>query len=852
MQVNSINILMNFKEFVKNKLVLQEVSHDVADKLPAFLQGGAPFDHIFGDKKRIVEPMKKVSEYHDKIRNSIIEDYELDFEKWAGFKITDKDKKNPIRIGKLLSQRKQTIEKYLRNAPNETETDSINKLNFQDQLRHIDDLLKVTNLQQAYLDAQKSSYYVIYSRMPIDVVRMSDHQWSSCHSEGGDYFYCALADASLNAGIAYVVTEEDLQKIDDLQKDEIFKDSARGVDGIIPQARIRIRSVYDKAGNSLAVPSLKVYKNNKFTMGEDFKTQVIDWAKRQDVSNIDWENTLTLRGGSYEDWGTEIDKTVNAIWGKDISYDHNKEDESEWENETRDDYAQQEEHWWDEQRDEFDPDPIYEHVFGLDSFGDYFDIEYDINGSDLKLAYIIPDNILEKLKSSPKWGSVEIKKPLSTKYSWDRNDTLYASIGEDDKLHFVIDKQFSAHDYGEYYGPEDGGRFRDEKLQDDVQDYFVKLLTSFIGEAYMDEEVGFTELRMLMNKTICDFYGVEYEKAAQEDVEDLQTFVEKKGNTKDELGQFTIPSFVPQIGAGHGGYIRELTGPEEQINNIVSMTYEIYDKLGRFVEKKYKLPDDIVFDLFSFSICIPEKMTPRKFGGTSGVGGFWFRNESTKSGKAALKIDIVISQEELDYIIDHGIISNTTKALIDLRDQFEHEYLEGVKTIFDLDDALNRLVPPSEYDDLKKQGQMELDLSSINRDMTTRFDAFIKKIFQEGLGDMGQGGLAKRGGAGTTPISSSSSTSAPKQVAGGVQMKHSNGPITSKTPTSGGISNKPMDYGAILNDPTAFELFQSDPNNIEGFRQHMTDPKNFANLQNSIKDPKAWTTVAQLLASPQQ
>jgi hypothetical protein len=849
MQVNSINILMNFKDFVKNKLVLQEVSYNVANKIPAFLQGVAPFDHIFGDKKRIVEPMKKVSEYHDKIRNSIIEDYELDFEKWIGYKITDKDKKNPIRIGKLLSQRKQAIERYIKDATNKSEIDNYTILGFQNQLGNIDKLLKVTNLQQAYLDAQKSSYYVIYSRMPIDVVRMSDHQWTSCHSEGNDYFYCALADASLNAGIAYVVTEEDLQKIDDLQKDEIFKDSARGIDGIIPQARIRIRSVYDEDGNSLAVPSLKVYKNNKFTMAEDFKTQVIDWAKRQDTSNIDWENTLTLRGGSYEDWGTEIDKTIKDIWGKDISYEHNKEDESDWEDDVRGSYEQQEEHWWDEQRDEFNPDPIYEYVFGLDSFGDYFDIEYDINGSDLKLAYIIPGNILEKIKSSPKWGSVEIKKSLPTRYGWEREDTLYASIGEDDKLHFVIDKHFSAHDYGEYYGPEDGGHFRDEKLRSDVQDYFVKILTNFVAEAYMDEEVGFTELRMLMNKTICDFYDVEYEKAAQEEVEDLQTFVEKKGNTEDELGQFIIPSFVPQIEAGYGGYVRELVGPMEQINNIVSLTYEIYDKLGRFVEKKYELPDDISFDLFSLSICVPEQMTPRKFGGTAGVGGFWFRNESTKSRKPVLKIDISINQETLDYIIDHGIISSSTKALIDLRDQFEHEYLEGVKTIFDLEDILNKLIPPSDYEDLKKQGQMELDLSSINRDMTTKFDAFIKKIFQEGLGNMGQGGLSQRGGAGTSPSANSSST-APKKVAGGVQMQFSKGPTASKTPT--GTSSQPLDYGAILNDPTAFELFQSDPNNIEGFRQHMADPKNFKNLEQSIKDPKAWTTVAQLLASPQQ
>lgn len=840
---------MNFKEFYKTKLV-HEVSHNVANKIPAFLKGAAPFDHIFGDAKRIAEPMKKISDYHSKIRNSIIEDYELDFEKWVGFKITDKDKKNPIRIGKLLSQRKQSVEKYLKDAPNETELDNLNILSFRNQLQEIDQLLKVVNLQKTYVDAQKSTYYIIYSRLPIDVVRMSDHEWKSCHSEKGDYFYCALADATLNAGIAYVVTEEDLQKIDDLQKDEIFKDTKRDIEGIMPQARIRIRSVYDKNGNSLAVPATRVYKNNKFNLVEEFKQQVIEWAKRQDISDIDWDNTLTLRGGSYEDYGTKIDQMVKTIWGKDIDYDHKEEDEEEWRNEVRDDFENQEEQWWDEQRDDFDPDSIYNDVFGVDYYEKYFDIEYDINDGSLKLAYDIPDAILAKLKISPKWGHIGlIEKEWRYKKAHNPDDAVYARIQEK-KLQFLIRKEYSARDYGEYYGPDGGGgRFREEKLKEDVQDYFIEILASFIGDAYMDEDAGFTELRMLMNDTLCKEYGVNYKVSDPEELEELETFVARRGHVHDELGQFSIPSFVPQIEPR--GWIRELVGPVEQIKNLVEFSYIISDKIGKIMESKFDLPDGLVFDLFDICINIPDKMMTQRFDKTGkstySSSGIQFFNMPTASGKPAMIIKVMLALDDLDYIIDNGLTSMATKALVYLRDEFYDEYLKDAKNIIDLENTLNKLVPPNDYTELKKQGQMELDLSSINRTMT-KFDEFIKKLYEEGFGSTNTGtDLSKRG------PSNSTVTSAPKTgmtQPSGITPKYTNTAAKPMNPTAGSSANKPMDYGAIFSDPTALEIFNSDPKNFEGFRKHMKEnPKNFETFKNSIKDPNIMTNITQMLLS---
>ena len=56
--------------------------------------------------------------------------------------------------------------------------------------------------------------HVILSRHPIDVLRMSDiSNIHSCHSEGSEYFQCAVAEAKGHGPIAYAVTEAQLNKL---------------------------------------------------------------------------------------------------------------------------------------------------------------------------------------------------------------------------------------------------------------------------------------------------------------------------------------------------------------------------------------------------------------------------------------------------------------------------------------------------------------------------------------------------------------------------------------------------------------------------------------------------------------
>jgi len=70
-------------------------------------------------------------------------------------------------------------------------------------------------LQQGLTSEDKAeNMHVILSRHPIDVLRMSDiSNIHSCHSEGSEYFHCAIQEAKGHGPIAYAVTEAELNKL---------------------------------------------------------------------------------------------------------------------------------------------------------------------------------------------------------------------------------------------------------------------------------------------------------------------------------------------------------------------------------------------------------------------------------------------------------------------------------------------------------------------------------------------------------------------------------------------------------------------------------------------------------------
>lgn len=159
-------------------------------------------------------------------------------------------------------------------------------------------------------------YSIILSRVPVDVLRMSDHDGiESCHSQPsnygtGGYFYCAIAEAQNEGAIAYVVNTEDLKNID-LNSPEIFSDRERGIKGIRPIARLRLRTLKDTAKDqTIAVPERRTYglsingfkefitKELAKEQKDIFITQTEDGKKELTLPQA---TKLTRIGGSYQD-----------------------------------------------------------------------------------------------------------------------------------------------------------------------------------------------------------------------------------------------------------------------------------------------------------------------------------------------------------------------------------------------------------------------------------------------------------------------------------------------------------------------------------------------------------------------
>ena len=191
------------------------------------------------------------------------------------------------------------------------------------------------------------AYYIIITRHPIDVLRMSDfdeiyscHSPPSHHRQSGESFYkCAVAEAHGHGAVAYAVGGDDLEKayqtmpgyplddplelndIESFQEGEIFWDDKRDEGFIEPVSRLRLRQVRyyedrpDDDGVQLAIPEEKVY--GKKIPG--FRETVFDWARENqkeaisgvpvkkgepfiggEVLGVDLERFVKF-GGSYED-----------------------------------------------------------------------------------------------------------------------------------------------------------------------------------------------------------------------------------------------------------------------------------------------------------------------------------------------------------------------------------------------------------------------------------------------------------------------------------------------------------------------------------------------------------------------
>lgn len=241
-------------------------------------EAGSQFNDIFGNKKRILIPLESTAEKEFK---SNLENLGYTVDLKTGYAT----KGNKIqRIGILLN-----------NILRQTTDSKIAKyLNWWEK-----------NRDRIGRDESHNGLSIIISRAPVDIVRMSDHEdWESCTQPGKDYFQCAIQEAKTGGAVAYIIKNEDASKID-LDAPEIFADPDRGITGIKPLSRIKLRR-FTNGNLNILVPELSEY-GQKFS---GFKDTVKNWAKSAQKDIVDFDNppllkNFQLKGGSQQDDGTD-------------------------------------------------------------------------------------------------------------------------------------------------------------------------------------------------------------------------------------------------------------------------------------------------------------------------------------------------------------------------------------------------------------------------------------------------------------------------------------------------------------------------------------------------------------------
>jgi len=228
------------------------------------------------------------------------------------------------------------------------------------------------------LDEYKASLgeteYVVFSRHPIDVFRMSDHQgMESCHSlpssdyKGNlsrydQYNICALAEAHANGMIAYALNPDEFEEpptqdlLDQYEDDELFSDDQRGIDGFSPVGRIRIKNVgfladkgdYSEILTRVAVPEKRTYGDTIPGFAEHVSKVLANTqrTKIQDIvdkfsGNIDLRRFLRV-GGHYED--THMTNMIPEFFGQvldrgDLEFEQTVQYSNDLEQSLKDQYA---------------------------------------------------------------------------------------------------------------------------------------------------------------------------------------------------------------------------------------------------------------------------------------------------------------------------------------------------------------------------------------------------------------------------------------------------------------------------------------------------------------------------------
>lgn len=313
-------------ESLYGKVILNEISSKYVDEVKdAVADKELPFNNIFGDKLRIRIPLSGTKEYSEIMgRISQIKNFDhFDPDKKEVVKKIEVDPKygggvkyQKINLGRAISSL---------NIPEEEKKKMLDWFaNYSSNIPEMENMGK---------------YTIVLSRSPIDILRMSDiGAIQSCHSQGGQYFHCAIQEAKTGGPIAYLVKTNEVDNLseEEFQYDEIFKDSERDVKGIDAISRLRIRR-YRSDENpdiSIGIPETRVYGNRisgfydtlrNFFMEKQFPENNLDELSSQ-FRKKEWVRT----GGSYSD--SSDSHLFNQMFGTDVFYgslEHDSEDEGQ-------------------------------------------------------------------------------------------------------------------------------------------------------------------------------------------------------------------------------------------------------------------------------------------------------------------------------------------------------------------------------------------------------------------------------------------------------------------------------------------------------------------------------------------
>lgn len=260
-----------------------------------------PLGKLFGSKIRVVFGIENEDETFSAILDSFKESNVFKFDRF------DYDKKKAI----------ITIE--TQRGPKSREESLASLVNKQLQageieLRDRNDWIKW--IEQNTVNLGKSDKSLVFSRSPIDNLRMSDiSSIKSCHSPSGSYYNCALSEAKEGGIIVYVVSNEELGKMDqnDIEnKKEIFIDKDRDINGINALARVRLRKFKDNADDIIFfLPENKIYIGSHRTSATAKFPSILETIngilqKVQDLNKADIlynykNNDIEILGGTYQD-----------------------------------------------------------------------------------------------------------------------------------------------------------------------------------------------------------------------------------------------------------------------------------------------------------------------------------------------------------------------------------------------------------------------------------------------------------------------------------------------------------------------------------------------------------------------